>query len=86
MARPGPGKGDSLAAYPQPGVVPLDWLDTEESQRLLNYQKHTFEDFLRDRKASMGLKRYYIRLTRPIHRRKWLKQSPFYKANMQAKK
>ncbi len=69
------------------GTIPssLDWLDTEESQRLLNYQKHTFEDFIRDRKASMGLKRYYIRLTRPIHRRKWLKQSPFYKANIQAK-
>lgn len=69
------------------GTIPssLDWLDTEEGQRLLNYQKHTFEDFLRDRKASMGLTRYYIRLTRPIHRRKWLKQSPFYQANIKAK-
>ena len=69
------------------GTIPssMDWLDTEESQRLLNYQKHTYKDFLRDRKASLGFKRYYIRLTRPIHRRKWLKQSPFYQANIKAK-
>lgn len=68
------------------GSIPssMDWLDTEESQRLLSYQEHTYEDFLRDRKASLGLKRYLIRLARPIVRRKWLKHSPFYQANVQA--
>jgi nucleoside-diphosphate-sugar epimerase len=65
------------------GTIPssMDWLDTEESQRLLDYQKHTYEDFLRDRKASLGLKRYLIRIARPVIRRKWLKHSPFYQAS-----
>jgi hypothetical protein len=26
----------------------LDWYDTGKSQRLLNYQKRSFEDFIRD--------------------------------------
>ena len=70
------------------GTIPssLDWLDTEESQRLLNYQQHTYRDFLRDRKASLGYRRYLNLIARPVIRRKWLKHSPFYQANMAAKK
>ncbi len=69
------------------GNIPssMDWLDTEESQRLLDYQKHTYQDFLRDRKRSLGVRRYTIMLQRPMIRRKWLKHSPFYKANMEKK-
>ena len=62
------------------GSIPssMDWLDTTESQRLLDYQKHNYEDFLKDRIRWLGPKRYYIRLTRPILRRRWLRQSPFW--------
>jgi len=69
------------------GTIPssMDWLDTEESQRLLNYQKHSYKDFLRDRKSSLGFKRHLILIARPVIRRKWLKHSPFYKANMAAR-
>ena len=69
------------------GTIPssLDWLDTEESQRLLGYQKHSYQDFLRDRKASLGFKRYLNLAARPVIRRKWLKHSPFYKANVAAR-
>jgi len=83
-------KASGLGKFPDEafGTIPssMDWLDTEESQRLLDYQKHTYKDFLRDRKASLGFKRYLLLIARPVIRRKWLKHSPFYKANMQAKK
>ncbi|MBA7599235.1 hypothetical protein ES703_06265 [subsurface metagenome] len=64
------------------GSIPAtpDWVDTSESQRLLNYQHHTFEDWLKDRKASVGLKRYIYILGRPYYRPKILKSSPFLKA------
>jgi len=62
------------------GTIPssLDWIDTTESQRLLNYQQHTFEDWLEERAALLGFKRYIIRALRPIYRRQMLRQSPFY--------
>jgi UDP-glucose 4-epimerase len=63
------------------GTIPssLDWIDTTESQRLLNYQQHSFEDWLAERAALLGYKRYMIRVLRPIYRRRMLRQSPFYK-------
>ena len=62
----------------------LDWIDTTESQRLLNYQHHSFDDWRRERARLLGLKRYWIRALRPVYRRRMLKQSPFYQANIQA--
>ena len=68
------------------GTIPssLDWIDTTESQRLLDYQHHSFDDWRRERARLLGLKRYWIRAFRPVYRRRMLKQSPFYKANQQA--
>lgn len=64
------------------GTIPssLDWIDTTESQRLLNYQQHSFEDWLKERAALLGFKRYMIRALRPVYRWRMLQQSPFYGA------
>ncbi|MHA1977071.1 MAG: NAD-dependent epimerase/dehydratase family protein [Candidatus Hodarchaeales archaeon] len=56
-----------------------DWMDTEESQRLLNFQKHTYEDYLKEMKEIIGFKRYFMKLGSPLIRRRLLKQSPYYK-------
>ena len=47
---------------------PTDWLDTEESQRILNFQKRTLVDYIEDVKKRVGFRRFFIRLFRPIIR------------------
>lgn len=49
--------------------MPGDHLDTRESQRLLRYQTHDFEDYLRDLREHAGLKRFGAMLLRPLARR-----------------
>jgi len=63
-----------------------DWIDTSESQRLLNYQQHSFETFAREMPKMMGPIRFVVPLVRPIARWYVLKQSPYLKANKAAKK
>ena len=55
------------------------WMDTTESQSLLNYQRYSFADFAREMPAMVGLRRYKVMLLRPRYRRKLLAQSPFLK-------
>jgi nucleoside-diphosphate-sugar epimerase len=43
-----------------------DWLDTQESNRLLNYQRHSFEDFERECKKKMRPIRPLMFLIRPL--------------------
>ncbi len=62
-----------------------DWIDTTESQRLLHYQRHSFEDFTREIAASLGPMRYALRLVSPLVRWWMLSQSPYYKAGKAAK-
>ena len=52
-----------------------DWLDTEESQRLLGYQERTFDDALDEIAGKLGAKRFALRLARPMVRRFLLKYS-----------
>lgn len=59
---------------------PTDWLDTSESQRLLNYQRHTLDDYVRDMVAELGVRRPLITAFRPVVRWALLKQSPYYRA------
>jgi nucleoside-diphosphate-sugar epimerase len=59
---------------------PTDWLDTIESQRMLRYQRHTLEDYVRDMRAGLGARRHLIRLCRPLARYLLLKQSAHYHA------
>jgi len=68
-------------AFALPPSSPMDWVDSIESQRLLNYQERSFEDFIRDIPASMGPSRYLVRLLGPLIRRSILSQSPFLKQN-----
>jgi nucleoside-diphosphate-sugar epimerase len=56
------------------------WMDTSESQRLLNYQRYSFKDFAREMPALVGSRRYRVLLFRPYYRRRLLEQSPYLKA------
>jgi nucleoside-diphosphate-sugar epimerase len=56
-----------------------DWLDTEESQRLLKYQRHTFDEIVAEIAALLGWKRFFVPLARPFVRRSILKMSPYWK-------
>jgi len=58
-----------------------DWIDTMESQRLLHYQRHSFDDFTKEIAASLGPTRYALRLLSPLVRWWMLSQSPYYKAS-----
>lgn len=66
---------EAFAAVP----FPTDWIDTAESQRLLHYQRHTLDDYVRDMTARLGYRRHLIRLFRPLVRYLLLKQSPYYR-------
>lgn len=58
---------------------PTDWLDTEESQRLLAYQHHSFDDIMKEIQRAVGYKRQLARLIRPVARWWILRMSPFYR-------
>ncbi len=55
-----------------------DWLDTEESQRLLDYQRYSFEDIIRHLTRLYGHQKELISLVRPIARWWVLRLSPYY--------
>jgi nucleoside-diphosphate-sugar epimerase len=54
-----------------------DWLDTSESEHLLRYQRHSFEDFVRETRRSVGPARIAIQLLRPLLRWALLRHSPY---------
>ena len=54
-----------------------DWVDTEESQRLLRYQSRSFDDITADIAATLGWKRWIIPAIKPVVRRSMLKMSPY---------
>jgi UDP-glucose 4-epimerase len=56
-----------------------DWLDTEESQSLLRFQRHTIEDYARDLKTNVGSLRYLIQTIRPLIARYLLSFSPYWR-------
>jgi len=57
----------------------VDWLDTAESQRLLKYQRHTFDEIVAEIAALLGWKRFFVPLARPFVRHSILKMSPYWK-------
>ena len=57
-----------------------DWLDTEESERLLRYQRRSFDDIVRDVAACLGWRRALVPLASPLVRRSVLELSPYWKA------
>ena len=54
-----------------------DWMDTAESQELLQYQRHSFNDFLGQVRSEAGCKRPIIRLLGPLIRAAITRRSPF---------
>ncbi len=58
-----------------------DWIDTAESQRLLHYQRHSFDGFTKEIAASLGPTRPALRLLSPLIRWWMLNQSPYYRAS-----
>jgi len=62
-----------------------NWLETDESQKLLNYQNHTFEDYLQEIKKKLVFTRLIIRLFRPFIRKMLIKRSPYYEINVYEK-
>lgn len=57
-----------------------DWIDTEESQRLLNYQRYSFDDIIQHLERVVGYKRLLIKPVSPLARWWILRMSPYYKA------
>jgi nucleoside-diphosphate-sugar epimerase len=57
-----------------------DWIDTDESQRLLSYQRHTFDDVVRETAALLGVRRHLARVFRPLVRAAMLRLSPHRRA------
>jgi nucleoside-diphosphate-sugar epimerase len=56
-----------------------DWIDTEESERLLRYQRHTFDDITEAVAASLGWKRRLVPVASPLARAALLRLSPYYR-------
>jgi nucleoside-diphosphate-sugar epimerase len=59
---------------------PTDWIDTDESQRLLRYQRHSFDDIVREIAALLGWRRPLVPLLRPLLRWQMLRLSPYWRA------
>ncbi len=66
-----------------------DWVDTEESQRLLQFQQHGPEDNFIDLKLSLGVLRHgliLVKLFRPVIMWFLVRSSPYYKAQKATQK
>ncbi len=55
-----------------------DWLDTEESEQLLHYQRHSFDDIVEEIRRRVGFRRYLMPFIRPFVHRSILKVSPYW--------
>jgi nucleoside-diphosphate-sugar epimerase len=80
MERMGVGKLPEEAFTTEPYVT--DWLDSTESQALLHYQRHTYDDIINEltRAADPGpLVHVIMPLIRPFVRQSILKMSPYLK-------
>ncbi len=55
-----------------------DWMDTSESQELLQYQSLTFEDYLEEFKKKLGIMGKLAKIFRSFAQKLLLKNSPYY--------
>jgi UDP-glucose 4-epimerase len=55
---------------------PTDWLDTTESQRVLQFQRYTLQDYVSDLRARLGFRRFFVWMFGPIIRAWLLSKSP----------
>jgi UDP-glucose 4-epimerase len=56
---------------------PSDWLDSEESERLLQYQRHSLADIRAQIDALLGWRKVILPLVKPLVRRSILARSPY---------
>ena len=61
-------------------VYATDWLDTEESEALLRYQRHTFDDIAEAIASSLGWRRRLVSAASPLARSAILRLSPYYRS------
>lgn len=63
------------------GVTPFytHWMETEESEALLAYQRRNMDDYLNDLRRLLGWRRAPIRVLRPWIRRRLLAGSPYWR-------
>ena len=54
-----------------------DWMDTSESQRILQYQRHSFDDYVEDMKNAAGIQPRLARIFRPLVRQMMLRKSAY---------
>ncbi len=59
-----------------------DWLDTEESQRLLGYQTRTLDDYTRDMTRLLGPRLPLVRVFKSIVGRSLIAQSPHWRRHL----
>ncbi len=62
-----------------------DWVDTQESQRLLRYQERGLEELKEDMRSDLGLLVPLIRLFRPLVNGFMLRASPYLQENRRAR-
>lgn len=64
----------------KPGdYIYFDWMDTEESERDLEFQQLTYEDYVNDLKEFLGYKRHFAKMFSPIVKYFILRKSPYMK-------
>jgi hypothetical protein len=54
-------------------------MDTEESERLLHYQHHSFDETLALQRKTLGWKKLFVPIARPFIRHRLLAMSPYYR-------
>lgn len=57
---------DARVLRPGPPRFFGDWLDTDESQRLLQFQRHGIDDILGELRASLGPARWLLKVFSPV--------------------
>ncbi|MCD6238343.1 MAG: NAD(P)-dependent oxidoreductase [Thermotogae bacterium] len=62
------------------------FMTTEESQKALDYQKHSMEHYFNEVKKKVGVKRYFMKMLKPLIRMYLLRNSSYYKEFLRGKK
>jgi nucleoside-diphosphate-sugar epimerase len=73
------------AAFRAGARYATDWLDTTDSQKLLRYQRHSFDDIVRAVAVNAGWKRRAVAAVRPLARLALLWMSPYYRRGWRAR-
>lgn len=73
---------DPRMLRPGPARFFGDWLDTVESQRLLQFQRHGVDDILAELRSALGPRRWFLKVVAPIAGRVLARRSPHYTAKL----